>query len=508
MISHGFTTIRWDFFMLKVFFFLIISIRLLAYSPSPELMQSPVLLVDYVVWVAENDEYSKAGSVSRAFRELIELVYDQQIGRPWGDQFYPEMQRRVQALRELVCVGGYQGRICAQPAVLAHDKDLLILQQVLADRDVLNDLEQRTGLKLQLVAYPSSPVPFHILANKQQTTESNDVIYWNMLKRKVSWTFKSPVFIADADTYAGGFERRESSSHFGFSGPGMIAINDWTLRNRVMKFAGLWKMLNELTGHSLNDPKETLLKGLFADYQDTFEKIYFQLLPQVNGHESTLARFVKERAEGSYPEEVYQHVAYGLARETLLHHSGYYNLSRGQRIFTEPRFIALESLLTLQRYNSSWRFFLFEIFARSDIFSNYTVVIDQTINPPLAMTYLMEQLKTILELDVYAGSGLFARLGYSLVKQEIFSADYLKQNVPALYEKLQDGNGGIKDIKQLPIEEQRQVLTTYLFPSGVTGKTNSSGFYRLNAVFVTQIRETDLRFIAETIHRARSGGFR
>lgn len=490
--------------MRSLIFSLFVSLTAGAYTPPPEMVASPALLVNYIAWVREMDAIGESPA-AKALRSLTEILYDRQIGRPWGEAYFPEAQKRLEAFRQALCGDAATVTVCS-PAALKDDMDVLALMKIMKEPATLEFLQGKTGLKIEAVAFPGSEFnKFNMLANRDQDVTTSQHAYWNH-QGAVTRTVKATAYLSDVDTYLQGFQQKTPSQYVAFGRSGVV-MNDWRIRHSAMKLARHWKSMIERAAPdtdkiSFADVKETLMRRLLDEKKSEFDATLARLEALVQTHEPTKQRFAKEKSEGHYPEEVYQHMAYALVREVLDHQSAALSLIGKAQPLMSLRQQLLASTLTVQRYGATWRFFLYEILGRSEIFTDYAAALDQLVPIDLAMTYLAEHFNAVLEQDVYAGQGLFAKYGYALLEPELFDADYLKEYQSEIFQRLQDGQGGLKDVRALPPAEQIEILKTYLRPPEGQ-RLNISGFYRMSSAFGYHIKEKDLRELSEVIYKAR-----
>ncbi|MGZ3650995.1 MAG: hypothetical protein ACXVB9_07785 [Bdellovibrionota bacterium] len=478
-----------------------------SYSPSPELLGSPVLLADYAGWLKNSEAFSRNGTETRAYQDLVEILYDHEIDRDWGSSYFPEANQRLEAVRAKLCPSL---PFCSSPKTLASETDLQALANSLLAPATRAALGARWNVAIDPVVFPHTNRTFDLIVSSDNFAESESASYWD-LNGKVSRTFAVPL-ISDTDTYLAGFDPQgsEFSGQFAFTGD-KILLNDWQIRSRAMEFAQRWKFtLNVSRTNPLNpiiDAEAIQLLKLYGDNAAEFSRYYERLLPQTASSDATHTRFLKERAGNNFPEEVYQRVAYDLLSGLLRTQTAYFDLARrGGRENTSERQKALESLLTLQRYSPASGMFLFELSGLSEPLGSHGAVLDETIDQSLASTFCFENLKAILGLDVYADAGLFPKLKYAVLVQELFDAYYLQQRQPRIYEELKQPDGGVKLLASLPPADQLRLLRAYLVTPD--GKTDSVGIYRMTLALMTHIQETDLCGLADLIHAVRGKNFR
>jgi hypothetical protein len=325
-----------------------------------------------------------------------------------------------------------------------------------------------------------------------------------MQPREIRWTFTTPVQ-AGVDAYRAGFEHQDFSGQFALEGDGVL-VDDWLLRDRAMTFASNWKFEMRVRhrhprDNPTTDSDSVQYQQLFDEHRAELDATYERLLPATQGNPDTAARFLRERQDGDYPEEVYQQVAYAHLRELQRLTSGFYALAKDQRTSMSARQVALESLLTLQRYSPSWRFYLMELTTQSQLLASSAAVIDQMVDPMLAVTFAAEQLKAILGMEVYADANLYDRMRYAVLADELFEPRYLQEQQPAIYQELLKPDGTLKRVADLPRDDQLRILRAYL--TNANGGVNMTGVLRMRGVFAARIHEDDLRALADVIHHAK-----
>lgn len=480
------------------------------YMPSPDLMGSPALLQDYVSWDKAYTAFYSPGSDSRAYVDLLDIIYDREISRPWGEAYFPEAGQRLQNFRSFLCpsLPSPQPRLCTIPAKMASDQDVTDLAKGLEDKALTQALEKRWGIEIDPVTLPNASHALNFEVGYGAKT-SETASFWDLSPASLSWFTMIPI-VTDADTYRAGFEGDDFPSQFALSGDSVV-LNDWQVRDRSMVFASHWKFNVDFNKkYPPKDPaaesEELLYQALYDENQDRFQSVYAQLLPKAQGNEDVLARFLKEKSQNDYPEEVFQYVAYSMLSELVRVQGDYYGLADKQRRHTSARQKSLESLLTLQRYASSWRMFLVDWETLAMPFTSHSAVLDQTTDFATATAFSLEQLNLILGLDVYAKTDYFARYRYAILADELFNEDYLKANQPDIYRELLQPDGTLKRVTDLGDADQLRFLRQYL--TTTDGQPNEFGISRMSSVFRVRVREKDLREIADIIHAARSGGFR
>ncbi|MGZ3712673.1 MAG: hypothetical protein ACXVBE_12995, partial [Bdellovibrionota bacterium] len=142
---------------------LLLSSAAQAYTPSPDLMASPALLEDYVAWSARNSAFSASGSETRAFLDLVEILYDRDSNRPWGAEYFPEANRRLTQFRSTACKA-ISVPACFLPNSLLNDSDLTNLEQSLLEPATLAALGAHWNLVLVPWIQPAREPSFSLVA--------------------------------------------------------------------------------------------------------------------------------------------------------------------------------------------------------------------------------------------------------------------------------------------------------------------------------------------------------
>ncbi|MEZ0315229.1 MAG: hypothetical protein ACAI38_25940 [Myxococcota bacterium] len=472
-----------------------------ALSMDPELLRSPAYLLDYRPWAADNARMNERGSPLRAYRDLVFMVYDHYVSRPYEQgAYYPALQERLDAFRHHFGNGSAATPV---PERVTDEAGVYALAAALSDAQFLGDLRTRHGMTVRPIIFPNSPHTFDLQATAREQSESDRVSFFNLPPRDVRWIYTTPV-MNGVDSYYAGFFQREFPGHFAM-GPDGVVIDDVFLRQRVLRFAETWKFGvrpgTEGRVNPLTNTDAIQLRGLREAHRADLDTAYDRLLAQVASAPATHARFLRERAAGDYPIEVYQHVAYAHFRDIVRTQSGFYAASLGQRRNVREGELALESVLAVQRYSPSWRFAMLDLTTQSQPFSASAIALDQMVNPRLALGYMTEQVRAILGDGAYAGDRLFERIGYAVAADELFLTHDLREQHPAAYQALLSADGRLRRLSELTRDEQLAVLRTYL--SNGQGGYNAISVVRLRAVFAARIREEDARALADAVHRVR-----
>lgn len=382
-----------------------------AFVPDTSLANSPALLANYTDWVRDFDAVTARGSAARAFRELTIALYERTLEGPRNERAFADFNTKLAELRRHLCAG--EAPVCTLPERVNDDLELQAIADVLTSPRVIEAMRTRYGVDVQPITFLNSQRTFDLLMSRRVEHDKRNVDLWGMAPRDVQTTFATPVQ-RSVDSYRASIERSTFPGIFAMGREGVV-IDDWLLRDRAMAFAHTWKTSTAINDgeplqHPISDANDIQYRRLRDELRGEFDAAYEQLLPRTSGDAEVRARFERERAEGDYPAEVYQHVAYTHLREMVRLQSGFYVLALAERPDASPRQMALESLLTLQRYTPAFRFFLAELASQSQPIFARAAVIDQMADPMLAFTYVTEQLRAILGEDVYAGDDLYDRM--------------------------------------------------------------------------------------------------
>jgi hypothetical protein len=475
-----------------------------AFTPSPELFSSPALLVNYVDWSKRDDEFHASGTPSRALQDLVELLYDRDVGRPWESAYFPEVNRRLDAFRLAACKGKFSAAACFRPTIVFGDEDLGVLAKNLLDASTLELIGQSFGVRALVWNIPLREPAFSIAAGPVAEEAYVDARYWDLRPQTITWIFLKQPLLGDATSYVSSWQPGAAPAIFVLDGKARAAMDDWHLRERSMEFAAKWKHVvganREFVPHNpVIEDKELLFQKMFDESVADFAAAYAEQLKLVTG--ANLARFEKERAAGDFPEETYEAVAYRHLRGLALLQGSYLSVAADQRKNTSARQQALESLLTLARYTASPRVLALELATRMEPLTSEAFVIDEIADFSIAQVYVLEQLKALLGIEAYEGQALFPRLGKGLVTNDLFGDAYLDEYAPEVKALLAG-----RDFTSLGADEQVKILRAYLVQPN--GKVRPSGLFRLAAAWIVGADGEELGALADRVHEVRKANFR
>jgi hypothetical protein len=471
--------------------------------PQDQQFGNPAYLVNYMEWNQENNRFRELGSETRAYLDLVKILYDWDNKRPWDDAYFPEANRRLNAFRSTVCSQLPFLRACKLDISLTDSADIIKLQRLLASSSGMELLEAYLNLEISPWPLPGRAPIFSLLGGKLSGTDSFSPAFWNINPRKIPVRKIQYAFLPDAGNYRAGFDSKDVPAQYSATSSGLM-LNDWQISLRAIDMASAWKHAVEANRrhkatNAITDASQLQFQTLFDEQAAEFAKLYLDLRAKVEALPAVRERFEKERAAGDYPEEVYQHLAYKHLEELALVQGGYFVLAADQRKSLSARQQALESLLTLQRYAKNPKFFALELNTLQEPFSSHAYLLDEAIDVPMAMTYVMENLKALLGMDEYAGLESFPKLGRGLMDPELLDSSYLKETAPEVLTEL---NG--RDFAGLEATEQMRILKLYLQP--VPGKVRPSALFRMGTLFLGNASAEELRTLADLIHKVRYEG--
>lgn len=478
-----------------------LSISAQALSLTPELFGSPALLLDYrELKHAEN--FNRPDSGTLAFRQMVEILYDADNGRPWGSEYFPVVNRTLAKVRSDLCPTVNFLNLCVTPAIIWNARNVAEAQAALMNPGSLAILSKKWDMEIMQWKLPLRLGTFSLVVGQRGEPEMVKADYWQMRARDVRWLPLRQIFVSDKDNYRAGFDSKDFPALFAHSGPEM-RWNDWLLRTRAMEFAQQWRhnvrMRDRQPAPSpIFDTTAVIHQAMARDQAADFEKKYSELRALVSGEH--LARFEKERAEGNYPEEVFQHIAYRNLKNLMQVQGNYLSQAMIFRRKTSERQQVLESLLTMQRYSASPQMLAAELTTLSDPISSHASVLDAMADASIAHAFILEQLKALLGQEVYAGKALFPALGKGLLQPELLNDDYLKEYAPDIREKLAG-----RTLVSLETKEQIEILTAYLQPQ--PGKVRPQALFRMGLLVLSSSSAEDLRKLAEAVHEARKANF-
>lgn len=477
----------------------------LSADPSPAVLSSPALLIDYHSFSRDSERFNRRGTESRAVRDLVEILYDWDNNRPWGADYFPEANARLKAFRETVCAPLAPQLpapvACLRPAILWGAAEVKQLQAAMLDPASLATIATTLGFEVSPWVLPFRENAFNLVIGAKGEEYSQRAKFWNIPESSVPWKTVRHTLVNDKDNYRAGFEQKDFPALLSYGAGGGMLLNDWLLRLRALGFAAdfkhavgssrRWNPANPIV-----DAKERLFLALFAAHGPELEAFHATLLPKVTAHPEHLSRWEKDRAEGDFAEELYQQLSYKYLRELTQLQGSYFAVAKEARKHISPRQQALESLLTVQRYHSAPRFLAMEMLTLMEPLTSHAYVLDAAADMALAQAFTMEQLKALLGIDNYQGEALYPAIGGALAHPELFRESYLDEYAPDIKKELAG-----RDFLKLDSAEQIRILTLYLIPA--PGKYRPQALYRVSALWLGTASDADLRKLADVVHGKR-----
>lgn len=490
-----------------IFSILIISIPAVAvYAPTPDLFTSPVLLINYKEWGAAYNKFNSSNSDTKAFKLLAEIIYDNDINRPWGVDYFPEANARLNTFREKICTGSSKFNICTEPKKVDNQNDLQILKDNIQKQNLITHLSNKWKLWVDTPIFPNTEPHFNFSVSEKGLTYTQSYSFWGFTQKSIVYNLNSIILLNDLSTYWAGFKSEEAPTFVAHSQRGYL-LNDWLMRNRAMEFGQNWKQAIERNSQTTNkidpviDAALILQIQLFHESKRLFESTYSELRKLVSTDETTFKRFESEYSQKKYPLEVYQHIAYKFVKELIEIQSAYFSVTISDLDKLSMRQRTLESLLTLQKYSQFSTFIKLELATRSVVFSSSAVALDQIVDPMLTLTYGGEMINLSLQEGLYSNLKYFDKIKYALLQDEIFTAHFIKENFPAVWNEMKIDDSQIKSIHEFSPEKQLDLLRRVL--KTPEGKTHIIGLIRMYNAFLTKVSKEDFKAMAEVVQKHR-----
>lgn len=486
-----------------------------------DVMFSPVQVVDYTAMVGAADDFRNRAD-GRAYQDLVQIVYDKYIERPWGSAYWKESDARWRTLRALLCPG--LSELCSLPGSFSSPLDLISittgLRKPSTAKEVHDYFASAAGHRYfaDVVHIPGDDASLLnvLVSGSENLEQQGDLRRWDMELKDASLKLKENLVVHDGATYAGSFFGNEPSSYLSMASDGSAVLNVDKIKTKAVHFAKIWKnrvasVKENPAGYrepTLGNFEEFMLYEMyrksaerFAYHEELLEKRLSELPPEKVG--DTAERFAAEKKAGDYPEEVYQYVSYEIFRGLLTEQARYFLLASKFRAKLNLKRQVWESLLSMQS-NLDSRTLLF--FSLVEMSFPWNLILSQFVNPGVAPAFFFEEVKAILGIREFEGRDIYERYRYALSAPEIFKKEFLKENAPEAYEALLDpGSGGLKDIFSLPAEEQRKIFQLVLFDK--EGKLRFYGFYRMAYSLATRLSPEDGSGLARHIHEVREREF-
>lgn len=449
----------------------------------------------------------------KAFNSLVYIIYDRAVGRPWEESdYWPEAQERWTGFRLLFCAETQY--LCDLPANLRNNIALQEIARRLSAPATLASLRSHfPDYSMESVEYPGrEPVGLlNLITSRKSQTSVRDLQLWDMKETQTQLREKEWLVQFDTESYGKGFFSQNFPSYVALStlDKAVILDND-KIKSQAADFARTWKRSNEKNPAeaTILDFENYMFQQFGFRYRDQLQKITGELtaeLQNIPGEKSAAAleRFLREKQGGTFPEEAYQHLAFGLLRKIAETEGSYFLLAKNFRRHTGTNIQILEMLLTLQAELDP-QLILFLVHYESLIPGG--VILHQFVSGATGQTILFEELKAILGREEYSRTNVYARYRYLFDSPALFNESYLAENNPELLRRMTGENGKLRPFASFTEAEQKSILKSYLISGD--GRISPSGFYRLSHVMAMRIQPEDGASLARLIHETKSKFFR
>ncbi len=469
---------------------------------------SPVQVFDIQKWIEIRDRAKNSEKVM-GLKNLIEIIYDKIISRPWEEaDYWQEANKRWGKFQEAFCPSDLT--LCELPKKLENIKQLEAIRNGIVDvqnHQRINSHLATLGLNLSpnLIFPVQSPVAeserdnFSFRITTVEAETGGEVTGTSIITH-------GDVIMLDIFSYRAGFTQDMARTYFAVDSKANGYIEADRVRENAVTMARIWKhAAQRVIIPNPIDTTDLLLQALkvelSADFETTYAKLLAKLDPKNEAHQEHIRRFQESRAKGQYPLEVYQWVSFDQLMRVTDVLVGHYQQAKFnyQNLHTINQ--SLKAIVSLQQ-QVSHRLMFYLLQRQWDL--DDAGVLEQIVSKPVVGTYMLEHLKVVLEKEHYAEMGQFARysplLDYKLLTDD---HDYLKENHPEFYQKmlsldlLDSGK-----LRSAPLAIQRQWLEEYMTKNNMT-ELHQAGVYRLGAALMMGFDARAARDIAATIQKAR-----
>lgn len=455
----------------------------------------PALLIDNDTWFRQQNEFYQRDSETRAYADLVAILYDWDNQRPWKN-YVVEATRRLTHFREKVCAD-LAISICRKPGLLSGAQDVAAAQLALFEPATMALFEKRWNVRITPWILPGRDPQFSMIVAKSTREDILRSAYWDMQPRSVVLTSFETEMFADAPSYRAGFDNRDAHTTIAMNPEG-TAINDRKLKQTAVNFAAEWKREARIPvdpkAHIIASAPQLQFRKLLELRRDEFERLHAELHPRIAHIPQIAKRFAVDLENGNFAEEIYQHVAYEMLLDLTRIQAVYLTMAQTQRTHLSQRQKTLESLLTLQRYAKYPEIFAMEMTTLIEEMNTRSYTLSQNVDARTASTFVIENLRAVLGLGHYEGKALFPKMGAILKNPVLFEADDIAAVAPEAVKAL---NG--RKYTSLSDEEQAEVLRLYLEANA--GLIRPRALMRMGTLFFANARREELRALAELIHQ-------
>lgn len=467
---------------------------------------SPVQIYDIQKWIQIRDGAARAPQVV-AVKQLIEIIYDKIISRPWEEApYWAEAEKRWTNYRQTYCPSAQS--LCALPEKLETVQQLGNIRNELVKpqtRDMINTELAKVGLKLSpnLIFPVQLPVAENDKSNfsfRITTIESEGI---SNVEDK-SLVRMGDVVMYDIFTYRMNYTQDIARTYFAVDSQGHGYVQADRVREAAYTLAKQWKMLDaRLIEYNALNATELLLQKLKLELKPEFEATYARLLAKLDPknveHVQHIHRFESERARDRYPSEVFQWVAFDQLMSVAEVLTEQYQDAKLNRRDLHAPTTSLQSVAKLQAQTAP-RLLYYLLQREWDL--DEGGVIEQIVTKPLAGMYLVEHLNVLLERGPYESAGMFAELAPAIdYKLLLAEPEFLKTHHPAFHARMSSlGMLDPEKVKAAPLAIQKAWLEEYLTKDE---KPFILGAYRVSAALSLGVNARQSRDMSEAIRKAR-----
>lgn len=492
----------------------------------PELFSSPHLLLDYHRWMKASAAFNYPDTPTAVFRDLVHIAYDTDVGRPWGQGLFPDMNNRFQAFKKIFCPEIKNEMLCQKIGRVTKGIDLLHIKMALSEESVILELQKILRLSIATVQFQGPAKDLNLWASQIMSWGVGSLLFWNETPVRFPVLLYEDVLLTDLESYAAGY-RQDSHPGFVSHSKEGLQVNDTLLKSHAMEFADRWKRGTEAfqklptsVGPNANTvifSNQFLYQRLYLEKHSQMELLYQKQLKELElgvleapALQAHLARYQNSRREGNYPLEIYQQFAYEGLMELVLVQNAYlwklqkqgtqppkFGLPEGWKLFSNQ---LMESLLGLQKGASETLFLLIELSTQSDPVGSHAAVLQQLNNPQMVRALIFEMLNVILEEGPYKNSNHFAKYHALLSLDDVFDEGFIKDHRPEMI-PLFASTGSWQKISAMSAIDKKKTMKTFIWPS--EGKVQPIALFRLGMALLAQMTDADFKDLALTIRKTR-----
>ena len=217
----------------------------------------------------------------------------------------------------------------------------------------------------------------------------------------------------------------------------------------------------------------------------------------------TKTRFLRERASGDYPEEVFQVLSYDLFHRYLEVQGLYFMLATSGRTKINLKRQVWESLLAMET-NLDPSMLLYLVSLETGFPQGW--IMNQFVDPSVGLAFFNENLKAIIDESEFKGRDKYKKYSHLLTAPELFEEAYIREEAPEAFKIVFDpASKKMKDVFSLSEEVQKDFWRAYLYDSN--HRIRQKSFFRMIFSLISRITPGEGREMAEYIHSVRNGEF-